>query len=136
MTVPNFQEELFFEIIAERACENALKRLYLPKRRNLIKMSDFCKKTADTFCRLYDRAANINYKRTVYFIAYTAMFAAAMVCVYLSYVQNGKFIAGGSDSADALTQQLTFFRYWGEYIRDFFSNVAEGHPELPFGLGA
>ena len=59
------------------------------------------------------------------------MFTAAMVCVYLCYMQNGKFIAGGSDLGDALTQQLTFFRYWGEYIRDFFSSVAEGHPELP-----
>lgn len=73
--------------------------------------------------------------------AYTILFAIISLIVFYPFYKNGVTLIWGATGQDGLSQHINAVMYWGEYIRNFFSNIIHGHFKLPMwdmsiGFGA
>ena len=73
--------------------------------------------------------------------AYTILFMIVALIVFYPFYKNGVSLVWGAKGQDGLSQHLNAVMYWGEYIRNFFSNIVHGQLKLPMwdmsiGFGA
>ena len=73
--------------------------------------------------------------------AYTILFAITSLIVFYPFYKNGFTLIWGAKGQDGLSQHINAVMYWGEYIRNFFSNIIHGHFRFPMwdmsiGFGA
>ena len=72
---------------------------------------------------------------------YTILFAIISLIVFYPFYKNGVTFIWGAKGQDGLSQHINALMYWGEYIRNFFSNIIHGHFRFPMwdmsiGFGA
>lgn len=65
------------------------------------------------------------------FWVYTVLFAALCMVVFHPFYANHISLIWGSKGQDGLSQHLPSLVYFGEYVRNFFSNLIHGNFHLP-----
>ena len=65
------------------------------------------------------------------FIEYTILFVVLCLIVFYPFYHQGLSFVWGNNWKDGLSQHVNTATYWGQYIREFFMNLIQGHPKLP-----
>ena len=65
------------------------------------------------------------------FVVYTILFTILCMIAFYPFYGNHISLIWGQSGKDGLSQHLASLTYYGEYIRNFFSNLAHGHFKLP-----
>ena len=72
----------------------------------------------------------LNTKKYI-FLIYTILFAILCTIVFYPFYHHHLSFIWGSTGQDGLSQHFASLVYWGEYIRQFFSNIFHGSFHLP-----
>lgn len=72
----------------------------------------------------------VSTKRYVFF-TYTILFAILCMVVFYPFYINHISLVWGAHGMDGLSQHFTALTYYGEYIRNLFSNLLHGNFQLP-----
>lgn len=70
-------------------------------------------------------------KKKYLFLAYSFLFVILCMIVFYPFYISGKSFVWGIGAQDGMAQHLNAVIYWGQYIREFFGNLLEGHMKLP-----
>lgn len=69
----------------------------------------------------------VKHKTAVYFLIYTIVFAGLLLLAFSDFIKSGRTLLW---RADGISQYYPKAVYFAEYIRNFFSNLLQGTPEL------
>lgn len=64
------------------------------------------------------------------FIEYTILFAVLCLIVFYPFYHQGLSFVWGNNWKDGLSQHVNAATYWGQYIREFFTNLIHGKPKF------
>lgn len=65
------------------------------------------------------------------YLLYSALFLLMCAAAFAPFLQEGKSLIWGAGVEDGLSQHYSALAYYGESLREFFSNLLAGHPKLP-----
>lgn len=65
------------------------------------------------------------------FVVYTILFAALCMVVFYPFYTNHLSLIWGKSGQDGLSQHFASLVYFGEYVRNFFTNLIHGNFHLP-----
>lgn len=65
------------------------------------------------------------------YLIYSLLFVLMCAAAFAPFLTEGKSFIWGAGVEDGLSQHFSALAYYGKMVREFFSNLLAGHPQLP-----